>query len=139
MLVAPFLNDQTPIYWAICNIPSSTLVEADLVATPPVLSALIASCGNLSAQAFNDIQQACSIRSSNKLFQLLKAAIQVEETGTPYTITPGSGTVEPAFDFCIPEFPTRMLVEGRIDMRFISECEWLYPVTFQLVQICQTS
>lgn len=126
MILTPFLNNQTPIYWAICHLPSSLLSESTLRTLPKVVIALIVSCGSLGLNdaCLTEMHKACCIRNTNALFQridlITKAAT---ETSVFYTIKLVTNAEEPEFEFFIVDFPTRMLVQGKVDMRFIANCE----------------
>ncbi|KAH6906415.1 hypothetical protein BKA70DRAFT_1287478 [Coprinopsis sp. MPI-PUGE-AT-0042] len=139
MLQTPFLNGQTPIAWVICNIPNSLLTGQALLEMPHILSVLFECCEARTPAAMSalpGVLEACCIRNTNQLFQLLNPL--ANPSGTPvYSITLSSSwTDQDNFDFTIPDFPTRMLIEGRIDMRFISKSR-LFSIGFSVEEAGQ--
>jgi hypothetical protein len=122
MLQTPFLNGNAPLHWAICNLPSTILAEEILPAMPPVISALINATGTLSAQTLEAIEAACSIIDSNPLFQCLCPLTKGADGEMVYMIAKRNDA-ERTYDFCINEFPTHMLMEGRVDMKIIFKGE----------------
>lgn len=120
MLQIPFMNGRSPMHWAISNIPSAILSEATLPALPPILSALIDLGGTLSAEALDEIEVTCCIRDSDALFRYFCPLTKGVNGEVVYTVR---RLDECNFDFCINELPTRMLLEGRVDMKIIVKCE----------------
>lgn len=125
MLETAFLNDHNPIHWAICHIPSSILSGATLPEIPPVILRLLECCRGLSVKSVDSILEAFCLRDTNALLQVIHSA-----ASSPYRITHSNWPNPDQFEFCIPDFPTHILVEGEVVMRFISRCEWLWPVLY---------
>ncbi|KAH6906417.1 hypothetical protein BKA70DRAFT_1563738 [Coprinopsis sp. MPI-PUGE-AT-0042] len=133
MLQTPFVDGQAPIAWAICNLPDSLLSAGTLERLPPIISALLDCCGEQTPSLMDAVYSACCIRNTNSLFQLINPYPKSNWSDTPaYSIKPARSygvTALNEFQFSINDFPTRMLVEGRIDMRFIHGSR-LYSVGF---------
>jgi hypothetical protein len=134
MLQTAFLNEQTPVAWVISNLPRSLLAHSQpLLEIPAILSVLFECCEANTPEAMSSLPgvlDACCIRNTNALFQLVNPLASPSVLGTPiYSITLSScwddqsGTQD-NFDFTVHDFPTRMLIEGSVDMRFIAHCEW---------------
>ncbi|KAH6906418.1 hypothetical protein BKA70DRAFT_407866 [Coprinopsis sp. MPI-PUGE-AT-0042] len=121
MLQTPFVDGQTPITWAICNLPDRLLSANKLEKQPPIITALLRCCGEPTSSVTNLVYSACCIRN------------------TPaYSIWPSrlygfKAAASSELQFSINDFPTRMLVEGRIDMRFIHGCR-MYSIGFSSSQ-----
>ena len=126
LLQTRFLNDETLITWTICHLPMQLILRTPLEAIPPVLAVqlrLIPSW-QTNTELTEAMTVACCTRNANWLYQLLnpyrRPAIMAESH--VYSITSLSPTSK-TFDFTINDFPTLMIGDGRIDMRFFCECK----------------
>jgi hypothetical protein len=131
MLRTPFLDGQSPISWSICNFPSSLFSSPLWDRLPPILSLLLERCPGWEKHSptVDAIHKACCVRNSNELFQLLNPHFMVPASpGSVYSVDKREAGSGSEFDFVIPNFPSRMLVEGKVDMWFVCECE-SYQIT----------
>ncbi|KAH6906428.1 hypothetical protein BKA70DRAFT_1287539 [Coprinopsis sp. MPI-PUGE-AT-0042] len=124
MVRTPFLDGQSPICWVICNFPSDLFSLTLWDKLPPLLSVLLKCCPGWQKlpSAVDAIHKACCMRNSNELFQLLNPHSKLPSSSALiYSVDrreTGSGC---EFEFVIQEFPSCMLVDGKVDMRFVCE------------------
>lgn len=129
MLQTPFLNGETLITWTICHLPERLLLETPFDTIPPVLSVQLGCIPSWQANATltDAMSVACCIRNANRLFQLLHPYRKSSNNSILYTLQRDVGSDK--FQFTINDFPTHMLVKGRVDLRFICGCGltfWLF-------------
>ncbi|KAH6906421.1 hypothetical protein BKA70DRAFT_1224265 [Coprinopsis sp. MPI-PUGE-AT-0042] len=136
MLQTPFMDGQCPISWTILNFPDNLLGAEDPKVIPPILSMLLKCYGAPTAQLTHSIHSACCIRNSHELLQLLDLHLagETNSLNTPITLkrcASGWLNANSDYEFVIPNFQEKMLLEGRIDMRFIHSAR-LYNVGFAI-------
>ncbi|KAH6906419.1 hypothetical protein BKA70DRAFT_407884 [Coprinopsis sp. MPI-PUGE-AT-0042] len=130
MLQTPFLNGETLITWTICHLPERLLLDTPFDRIPPVLRVQLECIKSWEANATltDAMSVACCIRNANRLFQLLNPYRKSRSSGSLlYTLR--QDATSKTFQFTIDDFPTLMLVEGRVDLRFICESR-LYSIGF---------
>lgn len=128
MLQTPFMDGESPIAWAILNIPDSHLNVDDPEELPPILTRLLRCYGSPNDQLMQSIRSACCTRDSNQLLQLLETRVAQTDAFSANVVTlnrcaPGSLNWSSHYDFTIANFRERMLLEGRIDMVFVHSGE----------------
>jgi hypothetical protein len=123
MLQTPFLNGETLITWTICHLPERLLLNTSFDRIPPVLFVQLKCIGSWdTTRSLTDAMSvACCTRNANRLFQLFNPYRRSPSRSLLYTL---KGDANPeTFQFTINDFPKHMLVEGRVDLRFIYGCE----------------
>ncbi|KAH6906420.1 hypothetical protein BKA70DRAFT_1287500 [Coprinopsis sp. MPI-PUGE-AT-0042] len=129
LVQTPFLNGETLITWTICHLPERHLLDTPFEVIPPVLSVQLGCIESwrTDATVTDAMSVACCTRNANRLFQLFNPYRKSSIGAVVYKLA--GGAISTTFQFTINDFPTLMLVEGRVDLRFICESR-LYSVGF---------
>lgn len=126
MLRTPFLNGETLITWTIYHLPEPLLLHTALDRIPPVLSVQLGCIESWKKipTLTDAMSVACCTRNANALFQLLNPyRDSAAPSESPIYTVERDGMHSQTFRFTINNFPLHMLVDKRIDLRFICGCE----------------
>lgn len=131
MLQTPFLNGETTITWTICHLPAHLLHHTLFNRIPPVLAVQLRFIPSWekNANLTESMSTACCTTNANRLFQLLNPYRKSKSANSlVYSLSIANANPR-RFDFTINDFPMHMVVDGRIDLRFICESR-LYSIGF---------
>lgn len=132
LLQEKFIENHTPIYWAIINRPIDQVVQNELI------SDLLRHASPLTSSTISEIRCACQQKNEETLFQSLRLSRALSPlSGTDEMLLgqgmyPDSVSIDTSFgdsesfvaDIEISQFQKRMRVVKEITVEFIARCKF---------------